>query len=170
MTALQWQEPPARRRSIYYANERADPMNSVRFAGLAFVMLLGLRWLSGLHPEPDRHPPGWGITALIAFAVALFVAWGIPALLAYLPTQTVILSGKGLNHNALIGRGARIRFWGWDRIAWCSFATETVYGRPVRLLCLHDDAGDELFAVALAARPTEPEIAAFIRACGRELR
>ena len=57
MKNLQWHEPPAYRRAIYYENERADPLNSLKFAGFAILFLVGLRLLAGpfRSPFPERN-------------------------------------------------------------------------------------------------------------------
>ena len=82
MGQLQWHEPASYRRAIYFHNERTRPLDSAKFAITAFLILIGLRLLVGLHPDPDAHPPGPGITVAVAFVFALLVAYGLPALMS----------------------------------------------------------------------------------------
>ena len=131
-------------------------MNSLKFAGFAFLMLAGLRLLAGF--GADSHPPPWPQTIAVAVAVALFLVYGIPALMSLLPGSIVIVSEKGINNNVMSGRGWAIRFWPWDEIAYCSIAMDNAGGKSYKVLSLHADDDCILATVALSDRPSRPDI------------
>lgn len=114
MKPLLWHQPAAYHRAIYLHNERTRPFESAKFAVGAFLALIGVRFIAGMRPAPDAHPPGWGSTAAVATVFAIFVAYGLPALMSLLSGSVVILSDKGVNSNKRVGLGWAIRFWAWD--------------------------------------------------------
>lgn len=167
MKELQWHEPAAYRRGIYYENERHDPLSSLKFAGTAFLIVLGLRFLAGF--GPDAHPPPWPPSVGVAAGIALFAAYGLPAIMSLIPGSIVILSDKGINNNVLTGRVWSIRCWSWDEIAACASYTDTVGGRAYPVVAVLDHDGETLVTVALAPRVSLPEVEAYLVAHGRTL-
>ena len=168
MKDLQWHEPAAYRRAIYYENERHDPWASAKFAGVAFLVMLGLRLLA--RSGPDTHPPGWPATIGVAAAVAVFLAYGLPAIMSLVPGSIVIVSDKGINNNVLAGRAWSIRFWPWDQISSCALHADDAGGRQYAVMSVYDNAGATLVTVALAASPSPSEIAQLFAVYGKELR
>lgn len=167
MKDLQWHEPAAYRRAIYYQNERADPLNSLKFAGVTFLLMLGFRYLVGTGPNPN--PPPWPTSILVATAVAVFMAYGVPALMSLLPGSIVILSEKGINNNVMTGRGWSIRFWPWDEIAYCSTAVDTAGGKDYDVITVHDNTGHILATLALSGRPPLAAVEGYLYAHGKKL-
>ena len=137
MKDLLWHEPAKYRRAKYNQMEKANPLKSLQFAGLAFVIIMALRGLAGMSPRPDRHPPDWGISAAIALGVAVFAAYLLPRFVGLFANSIVILSDKGVNNNSVHG-GATVRFWPWDKIAFCYAWTEQLNGEAYRVLSFCD--------------------------------
>ena len=168
MKDLQWHEPAAYRRAIFYENEKQDPLSSLKFAGAAFGFMLGLRFLAGT--GPDAHPPPWWPHSVgVALAVAIFAAYGLPGLMSLLPGSIVILSDKGVNSNKIAGRGWIIRFWPWDEIAYGSLTTDTAGGKVYQVLCLHGADNHVLATLALSPRATMHQIQPYFSANGKSL-
>lgn len=167
MKQLQWHEPAAYRRAIFYSNERKDPTSSLKLAGFVFLLMLGLRLI--VPSQPDAHPPGWPASLALAVGVALVVAYGMPALMSILPGSIVILSEKGVNNNVMTGRGVNIRFWPWDKIAYGSASAETVGGRTYELLSFYGHNEELLWTAAVAGRPPMWEIEQYLLQYGKRL-
>jgi hypothetical protein len=167
MKQLQWHEPAAYRRAIFYSNERKDPASSLKYAGLVFLVMAGLRLI--VPNTPDSHPPPWAASLAVAAGVALIAAYGMPALMSILPGSIVILSEKGVNNNVVTGRGVGIRFWPWERIAFCSASADTVGGRTYELLSFYGPDRELLWTAALAGRPPMWEIEQYLLQYGKRL-
>lgn len=165
MTDLKWHEPAAYRRAAH----RVSLLESIKFAAIVFVVVIGIRGLVEIRPNPNPNRPSWAASVLIAAAAAVFFAFGFPALLSFLPNSIVILSRKGVNNN-IVGKGAKIHFWPWDEIASCAIATESFGQRGFRTLSLLGANGTELATFGMAEQPTNEEIAEFLRAHGKLLR
>ena len=149
MDKLLWHEPKAYRRLIYWANERAQPLNSVRFAVGAFAILLGLRFIAGLRTDPDARPLAWSAMLWLAAGVALFLAYGLPLILSFVAPSIVIVSDLGINNNRFFGTGWRIQFWPWEQIGLLVVGEETLAGRTFRVCSLYDLDAAFLARVAL---------------------
>jgi len=149
MARLQWDEPRGYRRAQNRMVGRGDRLKTLGYAGFCFVMLLALRGLAGIHPAPDAHPPGWGITLLVAVVGAFMIAFVVPAIMNYAATAVVILSEKGINHNVVWGRGLRVGFWAWDTLGECKIGHDTAEGRTYRVLHIIDQNGDEVKTIAI---------------------
>ena len=162
-----WHEPASYRRAIYYENERNDPLPSLKFAGAVFAIMLGLRLLVGLNPQPDAHPPGWLATAGIAALTAVFAAYGLPAFMSLFPGSIVIFSDKGINNNKIIGTGWRIRFWPWEQIASCATGTEFVGGRTYDVINVISTDNETLVTLAYTDHNAPGQINEFLRAQGK---
>ncbi|MCX6359536.1 MAG: hypothetical protein NT029_07015 [Armatimonadetes bacterium] len=169
MSQKLWHEPKAYRRAVYYANERARPADSARFAAGAFAIMLGLRFIAGLRPSPDAHPLAWGPMAGLAAGVALFAAYGLPAILSFVAPSIVIVSDKGINNNRFFGVGWRIQFWDWNRIGLLATGTEALGDRTYRVVSLFDCDGAFLATLALAGDITPGDLARFAAAHGVEV-
>jgi len=169
MRELQWHEPAAYRRAIYYENERKDPLISLKFAGIVFVVMLGLRYFVGLRPDPDAHPPGWGVTAAIAAGVAVFTAYGLPAMMSLMPGSIVILSDKGVNNNVHTGRGWSIRFWPWEEIDHLSAHMDTAGGKAYQVIALHGSDDAALVTLALGTKTTLQDVEEYALRRGKQL-
>jgi hypothetical protein len=139
MKDLLWHEPAKYRRAKYNQMEKANPLKSLQFAGVAFAIILALRGLAGMSPRPGRHPPDWGITALIALGAAVFAAYLLPRFVGLFANSIVILSSKGVNNNSVHG-GATVRFWPWSKIAFCYAWTERLNGIDYKVLSFCDAA------------------------------
>ena len=123
---------------------------------------------------PDRaraeaHPPPWPTSIAVAAGVAIFAAYGLPALMSLLPGSIVILSEKGINNNVNTGRGWSIRFWPWSQIAYLSTTSDTAGGRPYKVVSLHDTAGAILVTLAMSERLTVEEIEKYLSVHGKRL-
>ena len=170
MKELQWHEPTAYRRAIYFENERHDPLNSLKFAGTTFLLFLGFRLLVGTGSQGKQPPPWWPHTIAAAAAVAIFVAYVLPALMSVLPgSSIVLLSDKGVNNNKMAGRGWVIRFWSWDEIAYGVIATDTAGGKAYPVMSLHAVDGSVLVTLALPASPPAHEVWQYFAAHGKVL-
>jgi hypothetical protein len=165
---LKWHEPRAYRRALFRESERRNPWDASKFAAGAFALILGLRVMAGLG-RANPNLPGWLPTVGIALAVAVFAAFVLPWLISLVSISLVILSEKGINNN-IIGRGATIYFWPWDRVACCSTSVTSVGGRSYRTFSLHDDQGDVLATFGLPETPTAEEIRDYLQRHGKELR
>jgi len=164
---LQWHEPAAYRRAIYYENERRNPLDSVKLAGIVFAVMCGLRFLAGLGPE--SHPPPWPPSAALALGVALIVAYGLPGLMSLMPGSMVILSDKGLNNNVHTGRGWSIRFWPWDEIDHCSTAVELAGGKTYDTISFWNSNGELLVTLALKDHSTLGEVGRVLQSKNKQL-
>ena len=128
---VQWAEPRAYRRAMEKRGPQPHPTQSLLFAGVTFLVILLLRALFGLRPEPGANPPGWAMSVAVAAAIALMLAFGMPLLAKLVSRNIVIVSDKGVNCNTIWGSGIRLRFWGWDRVSYCVSWTSTVEGEGV---------------------------------------
>jgi len=169
MRQLQWHEPAAYRRAIYYENERKDPLSSLKFAGIVFLVMLGSRYMVGLRPDPDAHPPGWAITIGIAAGVALLAAYGLPALMSLMPGSIVILSDKGVNNNVHTGRGWSIRFWPWEQIDHLSAHTDNAGAKDYEVVTLHGIDGVALVTLALDGKVALKDIEEYALRRGKQV-
>lgn len=167
MKEMQWHEPAAYRRAIYYENERNSPLSSLKFAGTAFLAVLGFRLLAGL--GPDSHAPPWPPSFAVAAGVALTAAYGLPALMSLMPGSIVILSDKGVNNNVHTGRGWSIRFWSWDEIESYSLTIDTAGGKSYDVFHLHDGRGEVLVTLALKNQGSMSEVQGYFAAHGKRL-
>ena len=169
MKQILWHEPAKYRRRKYKEKEEKYPLESVKFALFAFVLILALRGLSGIHPAPDAHPPEWGLTAGIAIGVAVFAAYILPRFIGLMANSIVILSNKGVNNN-IVGRGMTIRFWAWDKISYGYIWTEKLYDEyyPVISFC---DADERLLVtLGLDKNADMHEIEMVLKENGKTLR
>ena len=165
MNPLLWHEPAQYCRAKYNQMEALDPLRSVKFALFAFVFILGCRWLGGLHPAPDAHPPGWSITTAMAFGIALFVAYVLPRIVGLFATSIVILSEKGVNNNT-VGPVVRIRFWPWSEIAFCYVWTEALNDDRYPVLSFCDSRSIVLTTLARSEKVPLSEIERALHAYG----
>lgn len=169
MKQLLWHEPAKYRRAKYNQLEALDPMRSVKFALFAFFFILGCRWLGGLNPAPDAHPPGWIVSTGMAFAIALFTAYVLPRLIGLFANSIVILSEKGVNNNT-VGHGVRVRFWSWSEIAFCHAWTETLNNDQYPVLSFCDNGGIVLATLARSEKVSLSEIERALQACNIPIR
>ena len=165
MNPLLWHEPAGYRRAKYTQMEALDPLRSVKFALLAFVCILGCRWLGGLHPAPDMHPPGWSLSTAMAFGIALFLAYVLPRFIGLFANSIVILSEKGVNNNT-VAYGAHIRFWPWSEIAFCYVWTEALNNDRYPVLSFCDGRSIVLTTLARSEKVPISEIERVLRAYG----
>src|SRR5258708_5677504 len=133
-------------------------MSSIKLAGIVFVVMLGLRLLVGLRPDPEAHPPGWAVTTAVAAGVATFVAYGLTALMSLMPGSIVILSYKGVNNNVHTGRGWSIRFWSWEEIDHLSAHMDTAGGKTYEVVTLHGSENSVLVTLALGHKTSINEV------------
>ena len=161
MSQTLWHEPKAYRRAIFYENERARPLDSAKFAAGVFAIMLGLRFIAGLRQDPAAHPVAWNTMVWLAAGVALFVAYGLPAIVSMVAPSIVIVSDKGVNNNRFFGRGWRIQFWEWDRIGLLVIGSEAFGDRTFRVVTLYDCDGAFLARVALADGVTPGDLERF---------
>lgn len=127
--------------------------------------MLALRAFIGF-ARPNPNLLGWGPITLLAILVGFVVAYALPFALGYLAVSLVILSGKGVNNN-IVGHGATIYFWPWDKIGYCSFGQKTTGGRSFACLFLHDHHGEVMAALALADKPPQEEIQSWLHELGK---
>lgn len=164
MDALQWHEPRAFRRAEYRDRQKKNPWESPRTAALCFGVILALRGLAGMRPNPNQI--SWGLTVLLAAVVGLAVAYLLPFALGYLSVSVVILSEKGVNNN-IVGHGATMYFWSWDEIARCTLGEAVRGGKSYPCLLLHDHEENLMACLALAEKPTPQEIRAWLQHYGK---
>ena len=165
MNQLLWHEPAKYCRAKYSQMEALAPLRSVKFALFTFFFILGCRWLGGLHPAPDMHPPGWSISTAMAFGIALFVAYILPRIIGLFANSIVILSEKGVNNNT-VGLGMRVRFWPWNEIAFCYVWTEALDGDQYSVLSLCDGSSIVLTTLARSEKIPLSEIERVLHAYG----
>ena len=163
MEPLLWHEPAKYRRAKFRQREKYNPMESVRFAAFAFVVILALRGLAGMRPAPDAHPPGWLPTVGVALGVAVFVAYILPRLESLLANSIVILSEKGVNNNSVWG-GATIRFWPWEKVDYCYVWTEQLYDRSYPVLSFCDSENIVLATVCRSDKVPLSEVEKILEA------
>ncbi len=156
MKELRWHEPASYRRAKYFEQERQDPFRSLRFAGFALLVILGIRFTAVT--GPDSHPPGWPQSIALAVGLALVFAYGLPAMIAHLPASIVILSDKGVNNNVLTGLMWRIRFWAWDKISHYSMHPVAVGGHNFDIIALHGANDEMLVTLALPVGSARQQI------------
>ena len=157
MNQLLWHEPARYCRAKYNRMEALAPLRSVKFALFAFLVILGCRWLGGLHPAPDMHPPGWSISTAMAFGIALFVAYVLPHFIGLFANSIVILSEKGVNNNT-VAHGVRVRFWSWSEIAFCYVWTEALDNERYPVLSFCDNRSIVLTTLARSEKIPLSEI------------
>jgi hypothetical protein len=165
MKDFQWHEPASYRRAISYENERRNPQASAKFAGVAFAIVLGLRFIFGR--QTDSHPPAWSASVAIAALIALFAAYGLPAVVSLLPASIVIFSEKGVNNNVMTGRGWNIRFWPWEQIAYCTVGVDSAGGRTYEVIYMHAVDNRLLATLAFTDRSVPVQINDFLHAHGK---
>ncbi len=159
MSKLSWDEPRSYRRAKNLSGFDWFGAESWKFFGASILIVLGLRGVVAINPQPDRHPPGWAITLLIAVGTALLAAFLIPYAIAMAGTAVVVISPKGFNHNVFAGRGWRFYFTPWE----CIGEIKVVQIGSQRVLCLLDKAGAVLGSVAITESVTDDQIEAAIQ-------
>lgn len=164
MEDLQWHEPAAYRRAVARRQQRENPWKAVGFAGAAFLVVIALRALAA--PNPNQI--GWPATVVLAATLALFLAFGFPRLILLFPNSIVILSRKGINNN-VVGNGASIRFWSWDKISSCRVSTASHEGREFRTLTIYGPDGREAATFGLRDAPTIDAIRRLLERHGKSL-
>lgn len=167
--ALQWSEPVAYSRALYQKSGQGGHAEPVIRAVVVFLGILVLRFVSGMHPSPDAHPPGWIVTAAIALAAALFFSFVLPQLILRMPSVNVIVSHKGINRNRREGMLFRYSFYPWDQISACSFGTSSYLEAPGRELRIHNLTGAVVATAGLSSKPNEHEIGALILSYGKPI-
>jgi hypothetical protein len=169
MSPILWHEPRAYLRAVYYDNERVRPLDSARLAAAVFAFMLGMRFVVGLRQEPDARLLGWPAMVWLAAGVALFVAYGLLAIISMVAPSIVIFSDKGVNNNRFLGVGWRIRFWAWDRIGMIGVGTEALADQLFRVVVLLDHDGGFLARLALADNVTPGDLDRFAAEHGVEV-
>jgi hypothetical protein len=160
METLQWHEPSAFRRAEYRDRQKQKPWEAPKTAAICFGVILGLRGLAGMRPNPNML--SWGWIALLAAGVGLGIAYLLPFALGYLARSVVILSEKGVNNN-IVGHGATIYFWSWDEIAYCTLGEPARGGRSYPCLLLHDHQRTLMACLALAEKPSPDDVRAWLQ-------
>lgn len=166
---LVWDEPRRYRRAVDFAGFRSDHRESLKFAGSAFLILSGLRWLAGFRPRPDYNPPAWPIFLPIAAIIALAIAFVLPPLMMLLGSAVVVISDVGINHNVMWGRGWRHNFHPWDEIGRCELGQKAVDGQTYTTLTVLDREGRELRTVAVSPKVSRAELEREFSRRGRRL-
>lgn len=167
---IQWAEPRAYRRAIDNPGPQPPPTRSLVFAGTTFVVVLTLRGLFGLRPNPGASPPSWAMSVAVAAAIALVLAYLLPLFAKVVTVNTVIVSDKGVNCNTVWGPGIRLRYWNWDQVACCVSWTTTIEGSPRPVFSLMGASGETLETFALARTVDLEALRILIERSGRELR
>lgn len=145
---LMWTEPAAYRRSRFQKIEHAQPAKPLLFACFVFLALIVVRFMAGLSPQPGHNPPGWPMVIPVCLAVAVFSAYVLPRIAGQLTKYIAILSDKGVNLNST-GFQTKFRFYPWDSIGHCQFATEALGDVTFEVVNLFDKDGNWIRDLAL---------------------
>ena len=126
MSRLQWHEPAAYRRGLHIEHEAQHPWRTVRNVAICVIALLAMRgFVEVVHLRNGQFPnrPGWLLSIPLAAIMGVIIGFWLPRLLLWLPGSIVILSKKGVNNNVILGEGAHINFWPWERICLASLGS-----------------------------------------------
>jgi hypothetical protein len=168
MDRLKWNEPAAYRCQLFRQRERRNPWEAYRLAVIVFALILVLRGLAGIG-NANRNLPDWLPVLGISLAVALVVAFIFPLLLSWVSVSIVILSEKGINNN-VVGHGATINFWPWDRVEYCTTSVDRLGDKSYPTISMHAENDEILATFGLQEKPTVDEIRAWLERNGKELR
>jgi len=155
---LQWNEPAAYRRQIFREHEHRKPFEAYKFAAIVFGIMLILRGVAGIG-NANPNLPGWLPMLGLSLLVAIVVAFVLPLVLSWVSVSIVILSEKGVNNN-IVGHGATIYFWPWDRVEYCTTAIDRVGNHSYPTLSLHSADDEVLATFGLREKPTVDELRA----------
>jgi len=143
-----WTEPTAYRRSKFRELEHAQPAKPLLFACFVFLALIAVRFMAGLRSQPGHNPPGWQLVIPICLVVAVFAAYVLPRIAGQITKYIAILSDKGVNLNST-GFQTKVRFYPWDSIGHCQFATEAFGDSNFEIVNLFDKEGKWIRDLAL---------------------
>ena len=165
-SSIQWTEPTAFRKAVNKAAEHRKPLDSLKIASGIFVVVLGLRWMYSLHHTSSSNPPQWGAMVIFSLIIALFVAYGLPALFSVMSTSIVILSEKGINNNRMAYGRWVFHFWEWEQISRAALVSEEIGSGNHRVLKLIDNNGQLLATLALSPQINETEVVEYLSTQG----
>lgn len=166
MADLQWHEPRAFRRAEFRERQKQNPWEAPKTVVICFAVLFALGAFAKLGKPDNPNMLSWPWLAILSAGVGIGIAYLLPLLLGFTALSLVILSEKGINNN-IVGHGATIYFWSWDEVAYCSIGEKVTGGKAYPCLVLHDSRGQLMENLALAAKPTEDEIRAWLQQRGK---
>ena len=164
-TQLLWHEPAKYRRIKFRQAEKANPLESIKLTLFSSIVLLGLRWLVGFRPAEGARLPEWPAVFGASIGLGIFVAYGMPRLEGLFANSIVILSEKGVNNNSVWG-GATIRFWAWEKIAFCYHWREELNGEAYPVLSFCDSDSIVLSTLCMSRSVPIEEVAALLELYG----
>lgn len=167
MNQLKWTEPRPYRRETFRQSDNNSFGKSLKFAGISFLILLGVRLIAGMG-NANPQIPDWISTIGIACITALFLAFAFPWLIGLFEVSNVFLSAKGINNN-IVGHGATLYFWPWDEIAYCRFSEQVIRGIRYPTVSLFDHQDQLLTTFGIPTEAIRDSIQAFFEQNGHPI-
>lgn len=167
MNQCKWTEPRCYRREMFRQSDNNNIWKSLQFAGISFIVLLGLRFIAGLG-NPNPQLPDWISTTGVALIIALFLAFVFPWFISLFEVSNVFLSAKGINNN-IVGHGATLYFWPWDKIAYCGFSEREIHGIRYPTVSLFDHQDQLLTTFGIPTETIRDSIRAFLEQNGHPI-